>query len=113
MSPQELAQAILAEPRITLATRHVSGVQDEATARHNIEQTAAGQPARRSSYGNAPGGTVELSAEMLSAILDLARRFTFSISEIAGASHSKRSRHYAGVGFDVNVIDGRRVGADH
>ena len=59
---------------------------DEAHAARNIEDTAAGRPARRSAYGNAPGGTVELRAALLDGMLALAGRFAYRVSEIAGGS---------------------------
>jgi chitosanase len=108
-----LASQIAAEPRITLATAHVSGIDDRATARQNILDTAAGSLAQRSSYRTAPGGTVRLDPRMLSGLLRLAQTYSFSVSEIAGGEHSPNSRHYAGVAADVNIINGRGVGADH
>jgi hypothetical protein len=50
---------------------------------------------------------------MLSGLLRLAQTYSFSVSEIAGGEHSPNSRHYAGVAADVNIINGRGVGADH
>ncbi len=108
-----LATRILATSRISLATGHVSGVADQANARQNIVDTAAGRPASRSSYGSAPGGTVALDTRLLSAILELAEDYTFSISEFVGGSHSPTSRHYAGISADFNVIDGIGVSAAH
>jgi len=104
---------ILSNANITLATAHVSGVSDNATARQNIEDTSNGRAASRSSYGNAPGGSVKLDIRLLTGILKLAETYSFSISELAGGSHSKTSRHYAGVTVDVNVINGQRVSATH
>ena len=108
-----LAGRILATARISLATTHVSGVTDQANARQNIVDTAAGKPASRSSYGNAPGGTIALDTRLLSAILELAEDYTFSISEFVGGSHSPTSRHYAGISADFNVIDGIGVSPAH
>lgn len=108
-----MAAEIRDHPNIKLATVHVSGVADQANARQNIEDTAAGRPAKRSSYGNAPGGTVQLDRDMLSCMLDLADTYRFSVSEIAGGSHSSNSRHYAGIAFDVNIINGEHVRAGH
>lgn len=90
-----------------------SGVEDGADARSNITDTAAGRPAKRSSYGNAPGGETELSVSMLEGLLTLSSRYSFRITTIAGGSHSSRSRHYLGVGFDVDTLDGQRVGINH
>lgn len=109
----QLATGILNNPRITLAAIHVSRVNDNATARQNIIDTSNGLPAARSNYGNAPGGAVQLDTRLLEGILRLAERFSFAISEIAGGSHSRTSRHYAGIAMDVNVINGQRVSARH
>lgn len=108
-----LAQQILNDGRIDLATSHVSGVADNATARQNISDTANGQEASRSSYGTAPGGTVALDVRMLQALVTLSQTYTFAISEICGGSHNATSRHYAGIGFDVNRINGQPVSANH
>jgi hypothetical protein len=104
------AQAILAEKaQIVLADRHVSGRVDRATALDNIRDGAAGRAAQRSGYENAPGGEVVLDGRMLEALRTLAKEHSFRVSEIAGGSHSKNSRHYAGVAFDVDQLDGRTV----
>jgi hypothetical protein len=112
-SAPALATRILANARIVLATVHSSGVTDQANARQTMNDTAAGSAAHRSSYGNAPGGTVRLEEHMLGGMLALAETFAFQVTETCGGSHSPNSRHYAGVAFDVNEINGRHVGADH
>lgn len=63
-----LATTILNHPGITLATVHSSGVVDQANARQNIADMAAGGPAHRSSYGTAPGGVVMLDGRLLRGI---------------------------------------------
>ena len=108
-----LASGILNNANITLATAHVSGVNDNATARQNIEDTANGRAASRSSYGTARGGSVKLDIKLLTGILKLAETYRFSISELAGGAHSRTSRHYNGVSLDVNVLNGRHVSATH
>jgi zinc D-Ala-D-Ala carboxypeptidase len=109
-SARDLANQVLHNPRITLATVHVSGVVDRANAHRNIVDTANGQAATRSHYQNAPGGTVGLSAAMLQGMLNRAATSSpISVSEIAGGSHAVNSRHYAGVAFDANVIKGHQV----
>jgi hypothetical protein len=108
-----LATRILAQPRISLATAHASGAQDQATARQNMLDTVAGQPARRSSHGGAPGGTTPLDSRMLSGLLALAEQYSFSVSELAGGAHNPRSRHYVGTAADFNRLNGERVGAAH
>jgi zinc D-Ala-D-Ala carboxypeptidase len=86
---------------------------DGANAKQDVADTAEGCPAARSRYGSAPGGDVELSIEMLAGVLAVSGRFAIAVSEIAGGSHSPRSRHYAGLAFDINRIDGRAVSAAH
>lgn len=110
-SRASLAQQILASRRISLLTRQVSGVNDGADARSNIRDTAAGRAAKRSTYGNAPGGSVQLSVNMLRGILSVAGKYTIRVTAIAGGSHSSNSRHYRGLAFDVDTINGRAVNA--
>jgi hypothetical protein len=45
----------------------------------------------------------------MQAMLELAKIYQYEISEIAGGSHSKGSRHYAGVAMDVSKINGQPV----
>ncbi|MBN9088335.1 MAG: chitosanase [Reyranella sp.] len=112
-SAVSLAQQILADTGISLATAHASGIPDQATARQNIVDTAAGRPASRSSYQGAPGGTVSLDIRMLGGVVALAQQYTFAVSEFCGGSHSANSRHYAGVTADFNIINGRHVSPGH
>ena len=112
MTPDELEIAILANrilnnPNITLTSFHPSGVSDKAFAYNNIYDASQGREAQRSRYGTAPGGSVYLSARMLETILLLADKYTFTITEIAGASHSSGSTHYKGIAFDVGTINGK------
>ena len=37
--------------------------------------------------------------------------WTFHVTSIAGSSHIRTSRHYSGIAFDVNRINGVKVGA--
>ena len=113
MNAAVIAEKILSDPQIKLAPTHVSGVVDEANAYQNIEDIAADQAAHRSSYGGAPGGTVALSLSMLNGLLGLAEHYSFAVSELCGGSHNPNSRHYAGLAFDINEINGKPVGADH
>jgi chitosanase len=112
-SRAELAERILTHPGIELATVHVSGVNDDATALQNIIDTSEGRQANRSSYGTAPGGSILLDVDMLSGLLSLAEEYTFSVSEFCGGSHSATSRHYRGVVADINYINGIHVEASH
>jgi len=111
-SRQSLAVALLANPKVEFASYHVSGKRDNATAMDNMKQTAAGVPAARSSYGRAPGGYTRLSPQMLRAMKVLSDEgYSFHVTAIAGSSHSSRSRHYLGVAFDINEINGVHVGS--
>ncbi len=95
--------------RIDLRRDQVSGVKDTASAYDSIAQAAAGKAADTSKYGHAKGQQVELSPKMLEGMKELAEKYKFSVSSIAGGKHGKNSRHYAGTAFDVNSINGKKV----
>lgn len=99
--------------RIDLLPIQVSGRNDGADARSNIADTALGRQAKRSSYENAPGGRVWLSFPLLEGLKTLSDTHTYRITSLAGGSHSTRSRHYLGVGFDIDMLDGKPVNKDH
>ncbi|MGP8299728.1 hypothetical protein ACTPOK_17730 [Streptomyces inhibens] len=50
---------------------------------------------------------------MLNGLLKLRTQYGYrvSVSEIVGGDHSSRSKHYAGLAFDINYINGRHVGS--
>ena len=54
-----------------------------------------------------------LSSNMLSGLLGLAERYSFAVSELCGGSHNPNSKHYAGLAFDINEINGKPVSAGH
>ncbi len=109
-----LAHLLLQHDGVRLLDFHVSGVRDEATAKKNLNQAAEGRPAKRSYYGNAPGGITQLDLRMLRALVILAYEgYEFRITELAGGSHSCNSRHYAGVSFDVDYLDGVKIRRGH
>ncbi|MBF7092865.1 hypothetical protein IUY40_15120 [Flavobacterium sp. ALJ2] len=108
---QVLAEKIIKGGRVTFANSHVSGIIDKAMALDNINDTSLGFDAKRSSYQNAPGGTVEILCEILYILYELSKVYKLNISEIAGASHSKNSYHYKGVAIDINIIDGVHLGS--
>lgn len=106
----DLARRLQGDSRISWLHCQVSGPRDGACALDNIRQAARGKQVKRSCYGNAPGGAVYLDPRMLRAVRDLAKRgYTFRVTALAGASHSRESRHYAGLAFDVDRINGVRV----
>ena len=112
-SRAKLAAEIRDDNRIELLDSHTSSVDDTATARKNIVDTAADKKAERSDYGNAPGGSVYLRTNMLRGMLELAKTYSYRVTEIAGGSHSSDSRHYLGVAFDVDQINGQEVSASN
>jgi len=104
-----LAARIRDSGRVTLLTYHVSGISDPAsTARQNIVDTANGLPAATSTYGHANGKRVDLDVRMLQGMLKLADGYSYRVTAIAGGKHSEGSRHYKGLAFDVDMINGAR-----
>lgn len=102
---------------IHLIDYHVSRrIHANSTSRYNIVHTAAGEGALRSPWSRRGAGTrVHLKASMLEGMEKLRSKyqFTFRVSSIAGGTHSVRSRHYDGLAFDANYIDGRKVSSRH
>jgi zinc D-Ala-D-Ala carboxypeptidase len=85
---------------------------DGADPLSNIKDAAAGRASRRSSYGGAPGGSVQLSSAMLSGLASITSRHQIFVTAISGASHSPNSLHYAGRAFDLDEVDGTRINGD-
>lgn len=109
-----LAKRLLQHPRISVLDYHVSGVRDSASSRQNLLQTAQGLPAKCSYYGRAPGGKTWLDVRMLRALYVLASEgYSFRLTELAGGSHSSTSRHYVGLAFDIDTLNGRRISYGH
>ncbi len=52
---------------------------------------------------------MSLDTRMLDGMLRLANTYDIEVTSIAGGSHSSTSRHYAGVAFDVDEINGVHV----
>lgn len=80
---------------------------DGASALDNIRDTCEGRQAKRSSYGNAPGGCVCLTGEMVKNLYDYTTGFwsdhglACQVNDLCGSSHSANSWHYQGNTFDV------------
>ncbi|MGE9267189.1 MAG: hypothetical protein ACQKBY_03760 [Verrucomicrobiales bacterium] len=109
-SRQETAQWLIDSPRVRFLNRQVSGRRDGASAMDNIKQAAGGSSCRCSYYGRAPGGRVELDEHMLTGMKKLALEgYSFRVTSVVGGSHSRNSKHYAGLAFDVDTINGARV----
>lgn len=100
--------------QLTLPRSHPSGVtNDGATPFDNIRDTAAGKATLTSGYSDAGGASTYLDGRMLNALNELSDKYNLSISSIAGADHSSTSRHYAGLGFDINAANGQPINANH
>ncbi|WP_234442283.1 hypothetical protein [Streptomyces sp. NRRL S-1448] len=108
-----LAQQILRTNGITLATTHVSRPHPASSARQNIVDTAHGKGALTSPWGDRPNRRVALDTRMLGGLLKLRTQYGYriAVSEIVGGDHSTRSKHYAGLAFDITHINGRHVGS--
>lgn len=106
-STQSLWKSAFKSTQITFNDFHPSGVKDEATAFREARDAAAGKQATLSAYGNAPGGKTRLIPEMAAALLEISKIGKVVINEIAGGSHSKGSRHYAGVAIDIGKLNGK------
>ncbi|PWI04926.1 peptidoglycan-binding protein [Streptomyces sp. NWU339] len=107
-----LAKQILNTGGISLATVHPGGRHAGSTAKQNIIDTANGKGALTSPWSDKPNRRVALDTRMLNGLLKLRTQYGYriSVSEIVGGDHSKNSKHYAGLGFDINYINGRHVG---
>nr|XP_022314023.1 uncharacterized protein LOC111118716 isoform X2 [Crassostrea virginica] len=96
--------------KISLLKRNPSGVIDGADPYSNIRDACAGRKVKRSSYtcsqGKAPGGTTCLDLKVLQYIyyLGTTSRYRVQVNAIAGACHSRRSKHYAGKAVDLQLF---------
>lgn len=114
---RQLAQYLLDSPDTAFMRTHVSGnVHYASTAGGNIEDTARGESAKLSPWGDAykrGERSVALNLEMLRAMkkLDSEKGFRYRSTAIAGGDHSTNSKHYRGKGFDIDTINGVRVGS--
>lgn len=113
LSYGDLATALYFNFTLEFDGYHGSGVDDSATAIDNFEDARNNRPASRSSYGNAPGGTVWLDQDLLDGLNQLSDDFSYSISECAGGSHSVGSAHYQGKACDFYKINGRPANASN
>ncbi|MFI8187164.1 GH25 family lysozyme [Actinacidiphila glaucinigra] len=105
------ARQILNHRSITLNDFHPTTHDAASTPLRNIRDTALGKGALTSRGSDVGARRVPLNARMLRGILTLTTRygFRFTITEIAGGDHGTNSRHYAGLAFDTNRINGAKV----
>ncbi len=79
----------------------------------NIEDAAAGIPARRSARGHYGATRVNLNPQMVSALAQIAASYGhFTITSVAGGRHSANSYHYRGNAFDVGEVRGLIIRGD-
>ncbi|WP_326770892.1 GH25 family lysozyme (plasmid) [Streptomyces sp. NBC_01591] len=108
-----LAKQLLGTPGITFARQHSETRHSASTAHANIADMAAGRGALTSPGSHVGSKRVQLDPRMLQGLLTLHDRYGYrmNVSEFVGGVHSKTSRHYRGLSFDVNVINGKHVGS--
>ena len=108
-----LAKQVLKTPGITFARAHSETRHNGSTAYANIVDMAAGRGALTSPQSHVGATRVQLDPRMLRALLTLQDTYGYrlNISEFVGGVHSKKSRHYRGLSFDVNEINGKHVGS--
>lgn len=120
-----LAIQILKTGKVKLANLHCCAPKDysnddNANANNNIDDSSKDLPAQTSPYvyenqKKYPNINqfIDLDITMLRGMLDLTKKFTFTVSEITGGGHSANSRHYAGIAFDITYINGVYVTKDN
>ncbi|WP_086820519.1 hypothetical protein [Allokutzneria sp. NRRL B-24872] len=110
------AKKIKADAGIVLLNSHVSGRNHPAsTARSNINDAAAGRKASTSPWSDVGVKKVTLTDRTLTGMLKMRATagYKFRVTTIVGGDHSSNSRHYAGLAFDVDQINGRAVSSSH
>ncbi|MFB7454681.1 peptidoglycan-binding protein [Streptomyces sp. NPDC056194] len=112
-SATALARQLLTKRGITYATTHSKTVDARSTAYRNIHDMAQGIGAATSANSHVGYKRVQLDPRMLKALITLhdKHHYKLQISEFVGGSHSKNSRHYRGLSFDANIINGIHVGS--
>jgi len=106
---QAVAKRILASKRVTFATSHASTPKDNATPDKVIADVAAGNKAHTSKRSHVGAIEVDVDVKLLLAIEELSKKYTLEISEITGAVHGSKSKHYRGKAADIVKINGVSV----
>ncbi|MCP3801565.1 carboxypeptidase [Allokutzneria sp. A3M-2-11 16] len=115
LASADTAKKIRDNAGINLLNSHVSGRHHPAsTARTNIADAAAGRKASTSPWSDVGVKKVTLTTRMLNGMLKMRTAgYKFRVTTIVGGDHSSNSRHYAGLAFDVDQINGRGVSSSH
>ena len=110
---QQLAQQILNNSNVTLASLHSSGISDNANALQNIKDTAAGNPASRSNYQRRFRWDCCFKFQNACGVSKHRKSYKINVSEIAGGSHTDENAnpnstngHYGGDAFDITSFAG-------
>ncbi|WP_435256146.1 GH25 family lysozyme [Streptomyces althioticus] len=108
-----LAKQLMKTSGIEFARVHSETRHSGSTAYANIVDMAAGKGALTSPQSHVGAKRVQLDARMLRGLLNLrnSHGFRMNITEFVGGVHSSTSRHYRGLSFDVNEINGIHVGS--
>ncbi|MEU5659996.1 GH25 family lysozyme [Streptomyces sp. NPDC047737] len=108
-----LAKQLLKTSGIAYARSHSVTRHSGSTAYANIVDMAAGKGALTSPQSHVGAKRVQLDARMLRGLLSLrnSHGFRMNVTEFVGGVHSSTSRHYRGLSFDVNEINGIHVGS--
>ncbi|MEV4969265.1 peptidoglycan-binding protein [Streptomyces sp. NPDC024062] len=112
-SSAALAHQLLNKHGITYARNHSETVDFSSTAYQNIHDMAKGIGAATSGNSHVGRKRVQLNSDMLRALITLHDKYGYKlqISEFVGGVHGKNSRHYRGLSFDANYINGVHVGS--
>ncbi|MBA3757257.1 hypothetical protein H0X09_00095 [Candidatus Saccharibacteria bacterium] len=107
---QQIAKQILAAAaagKIKFNVLFGSDIFDGSTPEQNVEQTAAGLPAKTTSTcgssgrgAQAPSPVVAMDLNLLKFILEVSQGQNIQINALAGQCHSSGSRHYEGKAVD-------------
>ncbi len=104
---QDLAKKILANSNIVLTENVLQHNEPSSGPKQNIVDTSEGKPAWRSSWGDMGHTQVPLASRMLSGLLAIGENnVKVQVNTIAGGDHGSKSRHYAGIAFDIQSAPG-------
>jgi hypothetical protein len=94
-------------------TGPVSGFGDGASAADNFRDAFCGVPARRSTYKDAPGGSVCLSTKLAQLLVEVAQVGVIDVNSLAGSSHSWHQAHYEGLAVDIGSLNDEPLDIHH